>query len=177
MGPRVNRYSTEGAFHLDGHDGLEHLGPAARAVLRQHKLAFAFQAFHLLPTLDTLDNVALPLVYRGETWAKAREEATDWLARMELTHRLYAAPWQLSAGQQQRVGLARALACRPRLLLADEPTGNLDPETAAQILELLDQARHAAPLAVLLVTHDQRIARRCDRVYRMEAGRCSLVAQ
>jgi ABC-type lipoprotein export system ATPase subunit len=160
---------TEGEYWLDGQSTTT-CTASQRALLRQRNIAFAFQAFHLLPQFSALDNVALPLVYRGLDWSAARQCAAQKLEQLGLTAKLDHFPGQLSAGQQQRVGLARALVGGPRLLLADEPTGNLDPATAASTFDLFDQARHTHEMAVVLVTHDHTIARRCDRVVHIDGG-------
>jgi len=128
-----------------------------------------FQSFHLVPTMTAQENVALPLQFRGEP--DAFERAAELLGEVGLAHRMTHFPAQLSGGEQQRVALARALVPRPRLLLADEPTGNLDGKTGRQIVDLLFslQARRGATL--VLVTHDERLAERCHRIIRMADGR------
>jgi len=161
---------TEGEYWLDGYATASHAADR-RAVMRQEKIAFAFQAFHLLAQFSALDNVALPLVYRDLGWSAARKRAAQKLAQLGLADKVNKHPWQLSAGQQQRVGLARALVGAPSLLLADEPTGNLDPATASSAFSLFDQARREQDLAVVLVTHDHALARRCDRVIHIDGGR------
>ncbi|MDQ0086065.1 ABC-type lipoprotein export system ATPase subunit [Variovorax boronicumulans] len=161
---------TSGEYWLDGVSTAEISSAGQRAALRQQKIAFAFQAFHLLPQFTALDNVALPLVYRNAGWRHARRLASERLTQLGLADKQGSYPWQLSAGQQQRVGLARALASSPRLLLADEPTGNLDPVSADAALRLFDDARREQDVSIVLVTHDHGIARRCDRVYRIEHG-------
>lgn len=161
---------TSGEYWLDGVSTVAISSAGQRAALRQQKIAFAFQAFHLLPQFTALDNVALPLVYRDMDWRHARRLAVERLAQLGLAAKQNSYPWQLSAGQQQRVGLARALASSPRLLLADEPTGNLDPASADAALRLFDDARREQDVSIVLVTHDHSIAQRCDRVYRIEQG-------
>lgn len=154
-----------GTVHLCGHD-LGTLDDSARARLRREAVGFVFQAFHVLPHLDVAQNVALPLLLLGRPDA-ARVEQLLWAVGLGgLGARL---PQQLSGGQLQRVAIARALVHRPRLLLADEPTGNLDPTTAAQVLDLLlaQTREHAA--ALVLVTHSDVAARRADRVLRLSA--------
>jgi len=161
---------TSGEYWLDGVSTVASSSASQRAALRQQKIAFAFQAFHLLPQFTALDNVALPLVYRDTGWRQARRLAAERLAQLGLADKQFSYPWQLSAGQQQRVGLARALASNPRLLLADEPTGNLDPVSADAALRLFDDARREQDVSIVLVTHDHGIAQRCDRIYRIEQG-------
>jgi putative ABC transport system ATP-binding protein len=150
----------EGSVVLDGQD-LSLLDDDQRALLRRRKIGFVFQAFHVLPHLDVAQNVALPLMLLGEPHRERVEEMLDAVGLHGLGERL---PQQLSGGQLQRVAIARALVHRPALLLADEPTGNLDPGTAARVMDaLIAQAReHAA--ALVLVTHSETAAARADRV-------------
>lgn len=165
----LDRPST-GHYWLDNMDVSE-LNSERRAQARRDKIGFIFQAFHLLPHLTVLDNVALPLIYRGRPWREARRQATAALAQVGLSIKTDALPAQLSGGQQQRVGVARALVCRPRLLLADEPTGNLDEPTALRVFELFARARRESQLAIVVVTHDARIAGLCDRICHIAEGR------
>jgi lipoprotein-releasing system ATP-binding protein len=136
-----------------------------------------FQAYHLLPELTALENVLAPLLVRHGVWAwlreraEARRRATDLLGRFGLGERLHHKPRQLSGGEMQRVAIARALVGGPRLLLADEPTGNLDAETGAGILDVLSALNRSEGLSIVLVTHDATIAARSDRVVRLAAGR------
>jgi putative ABC transport system ATP-binding protein len=160
--------ATSGSIRIAGTD-LAPLDEDALARLRSASIGIVFQSFHLVPTMTALDNVALPLEFRGEP--DARERARAALAEVGLAQRLEHYPAQLSGGEQQRVALARALVTEPRLLLADEPTGNLDGATGRQVIDLilgLGQ-RHGATL--VLVTHDEALARRCDRILRMADGR------
>ncbi len=160
--------ATTGSVKVAGHD-FSHMNEDALALARGASIGIVFQSFHLVPTMTAQENVALPLQFRGE--ADAFERATELLGEVGLSHRLTHFPAQLSGGEQQRVALARALVTRPRLLLADEPTGNLDGKTGRQIVDLLFslQARRGATL--ILVTHDERLAERCRRVIRMADGR------
>jgi putative ABC transport system ATP-binding protein len=139
------------------------------ARFRRDTLGIVFQAFHLVPTMTALENVAVPLEFAGR--ADAFDEAAAGLAAVGLQHRLLHYPGQLSGGEQQRVALARAFVARPKLLLADEPTGNLDGTTGRLVMDLLFelQARHGTTL--LLITHDPALAQRCDRVVRIADGR------
>lgn len=149
----------------------EPLGPLdedSRAVLRGRLLGFVFQSFQLLPSLSAIENVMLPLELAGT--ANARSEAEFWLDRVGLSHRLRHYPKHLSGGEQQRVALARAFAPRPRLVLADEPTGNLDAATGHQIIELMFAINAERGTTLILVTHDEEIAARCVRRLRMHAG-------
>lgn len=147
---------------------LAGLDEDARAVLRGRLLGFVFQSFQLLPALTALENVMLPLELAGT--AEARKEATGWLQRVGLAHRLSHYPKHLSGGEQQRVALARAFAAKPQLLLADEPTGNLDAATGHEIIELMFAINAERGTTLILVTHDDEIAARCGRRFRMHAG-------
>ena len=144
-----------------------------RAALRGKELGFVFQSFQLLPALNALDNVMLPLELAGNP--RAREIARPWLERVGLGARLTHYPKHLSGGEQQRVALARAFAPNPALLLADEPTGNLDAATGAAVIELMFELNREEGATLILVTHDEALARRCSRVLRMEAGRLTEV--
>jgi len=138
------------------------------ADLRRDHIGIVFQSFHLLPSLSALDNAALPLQMAGAVGA--RKIAAVMLSRVGLQDRLHHRPSQLSGGEQQRVAIARALVHRPRLLLADEPTGNLDDETAAAVRDLLFSLNHELGTTLVLVTHDLDFAARCDRVLRLHDG-------
>lgn len=158
-----------GTLHCEG-VAIEALDEAAAAHWRRHKLGFIFQAFHLLPHLDAQRNVALPLLLLGRPGAVALNEARDALARVGLAARAAARPAELSGGEQQRVALARALIHRPRLILADEPTGNLDEDNAARALELLQAEVHASGAALLLVTHSEQAAAIATRRLQLRDG-------
>ena len=159
---------TDGRVELLGED-LAALDEDARAALRAGQVGFVFQSFQLLPGMTALENVALPLQI-GRT-PDARAQAERLLRDVGLGERLAHLPRQLSGGEQQRVALARAFAGEPLLLFADEPTGNLDADSGRRIIELLFDLRDRAGSTLLLVTHDQALADRCDRVLRLEAGR------
>ena len=150
-------------------ENLTGLDEDARAVLRGRLLGFVFQSFQLLPSLNAIENVMLPLELAGA--ANARREAEFWLERVGLSHRLRHYPKHLSGGEQQRVALARAFAPNPKLILADEPTGNLDAATGHQIIELMFAINAERGTTLILVTHDEEIAARCGRRLRMHAGR------
>ena len=164
---------SSGSVTLAG-ESLSNLDEDARAVLRGRLLGFVFQSFQLLPSLNALENVMLPLELAGIRNAKA--EAQFWLDRVGLSHRLRHYPKHLSGGEQQRVALGRAFAPKPTLILADEPTGNLDAATGHQIIELMFAINAERATTLILVTHDEEIAARCGRRLRMHAGRIEEVA-
>jgi len=161
---------TRGTVRLDGAD-LGALDEDARAALRAERVGFVFQTFQLLPTLTALENVLVPLELRpGGRQAGDLERAAEYLARVGLADRTQHYPAQLSGGEQQRVGLARAFANRPRILFADEPTGSLDAETGAGVIDLLVELNAEAETTMVLVTHDPALAARAHRVVRLRAG-------
>lgn len=147
------------------------LDERVRTLLRRDAIGFVYQFHHLLPEFSALENVALPQRAAGAPKAAAEARARELLESVGLGHRLAHRPGELSGGEQQRVALARALANRPRLLLADEPTGNLDPETSAQMFEMLMGLVRETGLAALIATHNPELAGRMDRRLRLEAGR------
>ena len=159
---------SSGEVRLDG-ETLNALSEDQRARLRGRLLGFVFQSFQLLPSLTAVENVMLPLELAGV--AKGSELARTWLERVGLAHRLQHYPKHLSGGEQQRVALARAFAPNPRLVLADEPTGNLDAATGQQIIELMFDLNTKQGTTLLLVTHDEAIAARCGRILRIQSGR------
>jgi putative ABC transport system ATP-binding protein len=159
---------TTGRVLLDGQD-LTTLDEDGRAALRAGRVGFVFQSFQLLPGLNALENVMLPLELAGST--APREQAREVLGRVGLGERLGHYPRQLSGGEQQRVAIARAFAAAPRLLFADEPTGNLDQRTGERIVDLLFALNRETATTLVLVTHDPRLARPCDRTVELEAGR------
>jgi putative ABC transport system ATP-binding protein len=151
---------------------LSALSPFERALYRRTTVGFVFQAFHLVPSMTALANVALALTFQGTYGAERRRRAAEALQQVGLDHRAHHRPGQLSGGEQQRVALARALVHRPPLLLADEPTGNLDRHTAAEVLAMLGRASRELGTTVILVTHDEEgAARHADRVVRLRDGR------
>lgn len=158
---------SRGTVMLAG-ENLSGLDEDSRAVLRGRLLGFVFQSFQLLPSLNAIENVMLPLELAGAP--DARSEAGRWLERVGLSHRLRHYPKHLSGGEQQRVALARAFAPKPKLVLADEPTGNLDAATGHQIIELMFAINAESGTTLILVTHDEEIAARCSRRMRMHAG-------
>jgi len=163
---------TEGKVWLDN-DELFALDEDGRAALRQSMVGFIFQSFQLLPNLTALENVMLPLELAGA--AQVEPQAREMLARVGLAERLHHYPKQLSGGEQQRVAIARAFVVRPKILFADEPTGNLDSTTGERIIELLFEMNREQGATIVLVTHDDALARRCSRSLRIDAGQ--LVAQ
>ena len=159
---------TGGEVFFQGEDLYRH-SPDRRAAIRGGHMGFVFQTFNLVPYLSALENVMLPLYLTGKFPGQQRERAAQMLERVELGHRLEHKPSELSVGQQQRVALARMLAGDPRIILADEPTGSLDPETGGHILNFLDDL-HAEGRAVVMVTHDPNAASRANRRLRIEDG-------
>ena len=160
---------TAGDFELDGQN-VRGLSDAARSRLRNEKIGFIFQGFNLIPDLNLFDNVDVPLRYRRLPAAERRKRIEAALAQVGLASRMKHYPAELSGGQQQRVAIARALVNEPDLLLADEPTGNLDAESAGEILDVFD-ALGAAGRTIVIVTHDPEVARRCARRIRLDRGR------
>ena len=158
---------SRGSVQLDGTD-ITALDEDARARLRGEKVGFVFQSFQLIPTLTAIENVQVPLELRGENHVVDR--ASDVLRRVGLGDRLEHYPTQLSGGEQQRVAIARAFANRPRILFADEPTGNLDSDTGARIVELLESLNRESGSTVVLVTHDLVLARHASRIIRLSDG-------
>ncbi len=158
---------TSGEVHLAGHP-LHQLSEDELADVRCRSVGFVFQSFQLIPTLTALENVSIPLELRGS--AQARAAAVELLQRVGLEDRLQHYPTQLSGGEQQRVALARAFVHRPRILFADEPTGNLDEDTSAPIVQLLFSLNHDAGTTLVLVTHDMELARQTQRIIRLKGG-------
>jgi putative ABC transport system ATP-binding protein len=152
---------TSGRYLLDGQE-VQSLDDDALAENRNHKIGFVFQSFNLLPRASAIENVALPMLYAGASRAARREAAISALRRVGLGDRLHHRPDQLSGGQRQRVAIARALVNHPAVLLADEPTGNLDQRTGTEIIALFERL-HLEGVTVILVTHDHNLAERTDR--------------
>ena len=159
--------ATSGSVEVAGRD-LGPLGDDARAQLRRDHIGIVFQGFHLIPTMTALENVALPLEFAGRR--DAFDAAQSALERVGLGHRLTHYPAQLSGGEQQRVAVARAFVGQPKLLLADEPTGNLDGATGKQVMDLLFELARAEGATLILITHDLALAGRCDRIVRVADG-------
>ncbi len=160
--------ATNGDVHVAGRD-FNALDEDRMALARGEDIGIVFQSFHLIPTMTALENVALPLEFAGDMGARGRARAL--LSDVGLGARLDHFPAQLSGGEQQRVALARALAPEPKLLLADEPTGNLDGKTGRQVVELLFGLKRKSGATLVLVTHDERLAKECERTIRMADGK------
>lgn len=160
---------TEGTYLLNGRD-TSGMNDNELAHVRNREIGFVFQSFHLLPRLTVLQNVMQPLVYRGIPVAERKRQASDALAKVGLADRMSHRPNQLSGGQRQRVAVARALVGSPSILLADEPTGNLDSRTSGEIMALFD-ALHRQGQTVVVVTHEPDIAAHCHRTIRVNDGR------
>ncbi|WP_372845411.1 ABC transporter ATP-binding protein [Pontiella sp.] len=159
---------TQGAYLLGGED-VSGLDDDELSEIRSKRLGFIFQSYNLIPQLNVLENIEVPLFYQGVPESEARVRAEKLAQRMGLTARLGHKPMELSGGQQQRVAIARSLVCDPLLMLADEPTGNLDSKTGHEILELIDEL-HAEGKTIVMVTHDDEVARRAQRVVRFSDG-------
>ncbi len=161
---------TEGRYILDGRD-TGTLGKDALAALRNEVIGFVFQGFNLLPRANLLDNVALPLVYAGVEKEERRRRSLEMLTKVGLERHAVHAPNQISGGQQQRVAIARALINKPRLILADEPTGNLDTHTSQEIMKLLTELNQRDGITIVLVTHEADIAAHAQRLVHFVDGR------
>jgi lipoprotein-releasing system ATP-binding protein len=165
---------TRGRIILDGED-LSTRSERELAAIRNRKIGFVFQFYHLLPEFTSRENVAIPLMIRGLDKATALERAQETLREVGLVDKAEQRPSRLSGGEQQRVAVARALASEPRLLLADEPTGNLDWKTGEGVLRLILDLHERKGLSSIVVTHNEKIARHCHRTYLMEAGELKLL--
>jgi putative ABC transport system ATP-binding protein len=159
---------TDGRYVLDG-VSIRELGDERLAEIRGRKIGFVFQTFNLLPRLTARANVELPLAYQSVPRGERAGRALDALRQVELAHRAEHRPNELSGGERQRVAIARALVTRPAIVLADEPTGNLDSRVGAEILELFDRL-HVAGATLVVVTHDESVARRAQRIVRLRDG-------
>jgi lipoprotein-releasing system ATP-binding protein len=166
---------SSGAVYCANLD-LQTLAGDAAADFRNREIGYVWQFHYLLPEFTALENVAMPLLVRGTNRQKAEQQAADWLREVELADRAHHRSGELSGGEQQRVALARALISRPKLLLADEPTGDLDGRTAEAVFELIARLHRDYRLTSLIVTHNLAFARRCTRVLRLYRGRLEEVA-
>jgi putative ABC transport system ATP-binding protein len=167
---------TEGRVYFDGHSVLD-LSEAQQAWFRCNKLGYIFQTFNLIPVMSALENVALPLVFGGQGEAPARARAEQILTRVGLGHRLHHKPFELSGGQQQRVAIARALVNEPEVVLADEPTGNLDTKTGTEIVTLLRDLNQESNVTVVCSTHDPKMLESSERVVWIRDGRLEKITQ
>ncbi|MDD4071586.1 MAG: ABC transporter ATP-binding protein [Desulfobacterales bacterium] len=160
---------TDGQYMLDGQD-VSGLDDDALSGIRCRKLGFIFQSYNLIPELSILENIEMPLYYQGQSERASREKALELAERVGLTDRIHHKPAELSGGQQQRVAIARALVNDSLIILADEPTGNLDSETTGDILQILDRL-HQNGKTLITVTHDREVGARAQRIIRMRDGR------
>lgn len=163
--------ATSGRYELDGEDTTK-MTDAALARVRNERIGFVFQSFELLGRLSALKNVEMPLIYSKNGWWSRRKRAKNVLERVGLADRLKHKPNQLSGGEKQRVAIARALVCNPSILLADEPTGNLDSKTSDGIMKLFDQL-HQEGQTIIIVTHEEYVAHHAKRIIQMKDGRIS----
>ena len=161
--------ATSGTYKIDGVD-VGDLDDDALSLVRNRRIGFIFQAFNLIPRMSAASNVELPLMYRGVRRSERRRRALDALAKVGLADRSHHQPNELSGGQQQRVAVARALAMEPSLMLADEPTGNLDSRSTADVLDLLDEI-HAEGKTIVIITHEDDVAERAGRVVTLRDGK------
>jgi lipoprotein-releasing system ATP-binding protein len=163
---------TTGQVFVGGQD-IHQLSEDARGMLRNRALGFVYQFHHLLPEFSAVENVAMPLLIRRRPVAEARDKASEILERVGLARRLDHRPYQLSGGERQRAAVARALVTEPKIILADEPTGNLDGQNAEGVFELMLELNRERGTSLVVVTHDMRLANRMERVFEIQGGRLS----
>ncbi len=166
---------TEGEILFDGEDLLAK-NEKELAEIRNRKIGFVFQFYHLLPEFTTLENITFPLLIRGVDKMTAQERALEMLREVFLEDKMHIRPAQLSGGEQQRIAIARALVSEPKLLLADEPTGNMDWKTGQAILKLIRELHQKKGLTSVIVTHNEKVAQFCNKVYLMESGDLKLLS-
>jgi putative ABC transport system ATP-binding protein len=169
----LNDRPTSGKIYLDDVDVSE-ISENYRRRIRRERLGFIFQAFNLLPTLNALENVEVPLAFAGKTESEQQEEAVALLRMVGLEKRIAHQPRQLSMGEMQRVAIARALVAKPEMVIADEPTGELDSETGKEIVSLLARINREMKTALIVATHDEKVVKEADRIYRIHDGRLSI---
>jgi ABC-type lipoprotein export system ATPase subunit len=167
---------SEGKILFEGEDLLYFRSKKELAEMRNRKIGFVFQFYHLLPEFTALENVALPLLIRGRERNEAEKKAHEILTEVSLEEKAHIRPAQLSGGEQQRVAIARALVNYPKLLLADEPTGNMDWKTGQMILELIKELHEKRGLSSVVVTHNEKVAQFCKKVYLMEGRELKLLS-
>lgn len=160
---------TEGSYYLEGRE-ISDIDDMELSTIRNQKIGFVFQQFHLLPKLTALDNVCLPLVYRGISEKDQHEKAREMLEKVSMSDREHHRPTELSGGQQQRVAIARALVGSPSIILADEPTGALDSKVGQEIMSLFLELNQEERITTVLITHDPKVAKQCQRVVRIQDG-------
>lgn len=160
---------SSGSYQLNGQD-ISELNDKALSLIRSTQIGFVFQSFNLIPQLNVIENVEVPFLYRPDRKKNSREALIKSIERVGLSHRLYHLPTELSGGEMQRVAIARALSINPILILADEPTGNLDFETGRSILKLF-QELNAQGVTLVMVTHDEFVGKHCQKIIRMRDGR------
>ncbi|NIO49534.1 MAG: ATP-binding cassette domain-containing protein [Candidatus Aminicenantes bacterium] len=167
---------TEGKILFEGDDILHHRSTKELAEIRNRKIGFIFQFYHLLPEFTALENIALPLLIRGAERKEAERKAQEILKEVSLEEKAHIRPAQLSGGEQQRVAIARALVNEPKLLLADEPTGNMDWKTGQMILTLIQELHRKKKLSSVVVTHNEKVAQFCNKIYLMEGRELKLLS-